>query len=842
MTIILPILKTQPLQNYGKQMTLPTENNAIDTARYLIDSIQEKLDQLYAIAPSLKGNEIIQEPLYCSQADFIQAAAKLASPALRIATIGTTSAGKSTLVNGLIGRKIAPMDAAELSAGILHLVHSPQSRLQIKKPNKGSWQGIDQSNLDDKSIYDHVRENVFKVYHKDKETQTISVPEVRIEGPLLPAAWTDLLKLPAGVGIEIYDLPGLNSIADKDNLKVIQDHLKQCFSLVVMNYSHTDSSNRSELLKQVKNVVEALGGKTDAMLFVLNGVNLRNETDDPLEQRLSDFALAIQTELGLLETPKIMPINAQALFYAQCAWGYSDPTKEQPTTDAVLQAELLKKFNRDCAKFTKQHQQKDDKVKIWLRAIEDAIEENSSYLPAELISTENLRQWFKWSWEHSGGLALWNELRQRVNERLAEIVIAPALIQPLASLDVLLTTLDQYSETQRLSDKDAVEKKKQELQQEFKDLQSFLEQKSQEFEAEIQDTVQLISAAMASSNEKEIDAAVKKLFGVEATDTEPKAAEILRTIVRDIKNDLSDNLITSVHKYYSDGLGTDDLKEQLNKTLSPEQRDAIVKAADTYRARGMAGDDAPKNGINLKIRKGDEDGEKSIKSIKNAAHNLFKEMREGLTARASYILQTKDQAIQQALSALLERGIADIEQRIKDELPESAEALLAIYRQQLAQVEFSPLSDNIFALKTIETENLSTREKTGTDRIVHRDGSCFASERIEVKDRIEDVEYTTLTLPNIEEMAGMWVNGINNAEASLWLAVGAWFSQSARAQNQLFQASLKQSQAHLLGLLNQRLVQSDDEYKFKIAELESLDALCHNIKVDKNELMDSGNT
>jgi len=406
---------------------------------------------------------------------------------------------------------------------------------------------------------------------------------------------------------------------------------------------------------------------------------------------------------------------------------------------------------------------------------------------------------------------------------------------------VLLTTLDQYSETQRLSDKDAVEKKKQELQQEFKDLQSFLEQKSQEFEAEIQDTVQLISAAMASSNEKEIDPAVKKLFGVEATDTEPKAAEILRTIVRDIKNDLSDNLITSVHKYYSDELGTDDLKEQLNKTLSPEQRDAIVKAAETYRTRGMAGD-APKNGINLKIRKGDEDGEKSIKSIKNAAHNLFKEMREGLTARASYILQTKDQAIQQALSALLERDIADIEQRIKDELPESAEALLAIYRQQLAQVEFSPLSDNIFAINTIETENVTTPEKTGTDEIVHQDGSCFPSARIELKDRIEDVEYTTLTLPNVEVMAGIWVNGINNAEASLWLAVGAWFSQSARAQNQLFQASLKQSQAHLLGLLNQRLVQSDDEYKFKLAELESLDALCQNIKVEKNELMDSGNT
>ena len=718
------------------------------------------------------------------------------------------------------------IDAAELSAGILHLVHSPHSRLQIKKPNKGSWQGIDQSNWDDKRIYDHVRENVFKVYHKDKETQTISVPEVRIEGPLLPAAWADLLKLPAGVGIEIYDLPGLNSIADKDNLKVIQDYLKQCFSLVVMNYSHTDSSNRSELLKQVKNVVEALGGKTDAMLFVLNGVNLRNETDDPLQQRLDDFAIAIQTELHLSKTPKIMPINAQALFYAQCAWGYSDPTTEQPTTDAALQTELLKKFNDDCAKFTKQHQKKNNDVKNWLRDIEDAIEENSSYLPAELITTENLKQWFKWTWEYSGGLDLWNELRLRVNERFAEVVIAPALIQPLASLDVLLTTLNEYSETQRLSDKDAVEKKKQELQQNFEDLQGFLEQESQEFEAEIRQNIQLISSAMASGIKTDIDEAIDSLFGLGSTN--PEAAEALRTIVRDIKIDLTDTLIVPVRDYYDDKdnlITTKALEEALNKVLSPESRDAIRDAADLYRARN----DVPTNGYNGKARKGSADV-KIIQGIENAAHSLFKAMREGLTARASYILQTYDHSMQQALAVLLDRAIIDIESRIRKELPDNAEALLAIYRQKRANVEFNPLPDDIFALQDIKTDELSQAEKVGVK------GSCFKS------DRFEDIDYITLKLPNVNEMANMWVEGVNQAETLLWDAVGKWFAQSAAEQNRLFQQSLEEARTHLLGLLNQRLEQSESEYQSKLAEIEGLDAFCHDIKTDKENLRASGNT
>ncbi|MFI3190765.1 hypothetical protein BCS42_00385 [Crenothrix sp. D3] len=816
-------------------MTQPPRNNALDDARNLINSIQEKLNQLYAVAPSLEGNDIIQEPLFRSHADFKQAAEKLAYPALRIATIGTTSAGKSTLVNGLIGRKIAPMDAAELSAGILHLVHSPQSRLQIQKPDKGgTWKGMDQSNWDDKSIYDHVRENVFKVYHKDKETQTISVPEVRIEGPLLPAAWTDLLKLPAGVGIEIYDLPGLNSIADKDNLKVIQDHLKQCFSLVVMDYSQTDSSNRSKLLKQVKKVVEALGGKTDAMLFVLNGVNKRNETDDPLDDRVADFALAIQTELRLPETPKIISINAQALFYAQCAWGYSDPTTE-PTTDAALQTELLKKFNDDCAKFTKQYQKKDIDVKNWLRDIEDAIEENSSYLPAELITTENLQQWFKWSWEHSGGLALWSELRQRVNERFAEIVIAPTLIQPLASLEVLLTTLDKYSETQRLSDKDAVEKKKQELQQNFEDLQGFLEQESQEFEAEIRQNIQLISSAMASGIKTDIDEAIDSLFGLDSTN--PEAAEALRTIVRDIKFDLTDTLIVPVRDYYGDdSIRAEELKEALNKILSPEPRDAIARAAETYQKRGFS-----INGYTGKARKGSDD-EKKLKGIENAAHSLFKAMREGLTARASYTLQTYDHSMQQSLDVLLERAIIDIESRIRKELPDNAEALLAIYRQKRANVEFNPLPDNIFELQETKAEEFTQAEKTGEYEVPHQEGSCFKSTRIEIKDKIEQIDYVTLQLPNVNQMADMWMEGVNQAETLLWDAVGKWFAQSASEQNRLFQQSLEEARTHLLGLLNQRLEQSESEYQRKLVEIEGLDAFCHSIKTDKENLRASGNT
>lgn len=212
----------------------PTE--ALNYARNSIESIQQLLARLYTIAPSLRDNPELEGSVLRNHVLLEEAAAKLQHPALRIAMIGTTSSGKSTLVNGLIGRQIAPMDAAELSAGVLHLVHAERKRLHIKEPQAENgqpladlWRAVDEYDLADQDMYDRIRNQVFKVYHERKETRTLPVPEVRVEGPLLPACSQQLLALPEGVGVEIFDLPGLNSTHDQHNLKVIQSYLKACF-------------------------------------------------------------------------------------------------------------------------------------------------------------------------------------------------------------------------------------------------------------------------------------------------------------------------------------------------------------------------------------------------------------------------------------------------------------------------------------------------------------------------------------------------------------------------------------------------------------------------------------
>jgi len=66
---------------------------------------------------------------------FDEARSRLERPRLVVATFGTTSAGKSTIVNALVGRRIAPIENGEMSAGILKICPNPFSRLIECKDN-----------------------------------------------------------------------------------------------------------------------------------------------------------------------------------------------------------------------------------------------------------------------------------------------------------------------------------------------------------------------------------------------------------------------------------------------------------------------------------------------------------------------------------------------------------------------------------------------------------------------------------------------------------------------------------------------------------------------------------
>jgi hypothetical protein len=820
---------------------MPTMNptDALNQARDSIQRIQQRLAELYAVAPSFQDNADIQASVARNHALFQQAAQQLQHPALRIATIGTTGAGKSTLVNGLVGRQIAPMDAAELSAGVLHLVHAERNRLLIEEPRgadgqhfDGLWQAKDVYDETDQDMYEHVREKVFKVYHERKEKATLPVPRVRIEGPLLPAVSRELLDMPAGVGVEIFDLPGLNSTHDQHNLKVIQSYLNACFSVVIMDYCQTDKENRKKLLGEVKKVVDALGGKTDATLFVLNRVDRRNREDDSLNDYLASFAADIKDHLELRITPELIPISALPLFYGQCAWGATVPRPQHsPTTSPALQWSYFDAFAQDCAGMIRARGKENREIREWFRQREDA----------ESLSEEDMHQWLEWCWDWSYGLELWKVLRNRIADRFPEIVIAPALIQSLAGLGDLLQKLDDYLQVQRQESREAVAAKKLQLEEQFEELQVFLDREHEDFHHDLQSAIDELAEAMGSGESERIALALQSLFSRDTKGANPSSEEALRRTVQDARSDLVDTIILPVRDYFLNMRDDNELRETLGMALPAEERDKLVKCASRMRARGLA-DDRVENGWSIDAYEDEKSELERLEGAINALQALFAAVREAMATRVGFVLQGRSRSIETAFTGLLERGIEDIEAKIHQDLPEVAASLMAKFRDKRAAASPLSLPVKLFMLPDPQPTNRTVEQPDGTRTETRQSGSCFKSEIKREVPKFKTRAVRSVTLPGANAMAEQWEAGIKAAEGDLWRTLSQWFQDTSLAQRTLFREAAKEVQGYLGNLYEQRLRQNQEEFERRQEEMNALENFKSALYVELDKLRKTGDS
>ena len=128
----IAFIKDKALFSHCKYMT--TEINAVfeqvcDRLKQLGNGIAD-LAQNYA---DILDSPNLQNSLFKFRQAYEESVSRLTNPHFTIATIGTTSSGKSTIVNALIGRKIAPIEAGEMSGGILTIKHSKEFKLLIEE-------------------------------------------------------------------------------------------------------------------------------------------------------------------------------------------------------------------------------------------------------------------------------------------------------------------------------------------------------------------------------------------------------------------------------------------------------------------------------------------------------------------------------------------------------------------------------------------------------------------------------------------------------------------------------------------------------------------------------------
>ncbi|MCB9526153.1 MAG: dynamin family protein, partial [Myxococcales bacterium] len=704
-----------------------------------------------------------------------EARTRLAEPTLSIATIGTTSSGKSTIINALVGRQIAPMDSDEMSGGVLTLRSGSERRLTVEAADGAPWEAGTWTGVSDADAYGRIRNGVMRPYHEIRKSRTCLAPQVLLEGPLLPSIDSSLLGLPSDLSVEFIDLPGLKSVNDRANLAVIQTRVHKAFSLVALDYMQTDEDQRKKLLQELTRVVKYLQGRPDSMIFVLNRVDNRGRDDEPVETRLAALRREIRGVLGLNSEPDVLPFEARLLYQAQCAWGAADAT--HPDTTPEQRLEYLRALFEDSASTLKRRGREDPALKPWLREMEDQVEEG--HVPTD----DDLRTLLERAREWSGGKELWQRLRTRIEESFAELVILPALVEVFDTHGSLTSALQTVSKIRRIKSKEQLERERERLERSRARLYVEVSTTGERF-------CSGLTAVAEQMKVRTQQARYSQTFRLEEFGY---GFASLLDAIREVTSDLMASIIIPVRDALKVNRGVYDLEEELCRVLEPARAKDLAHAYDLF-SRRIPTLSRSSGTLSLRVR---EEAVKRLHDTERDARRLYQRMRECLAARAEFTLQGQAESIRGALAGLLEQQVDEIAAMCLTELPDlSLDQAIESARKARSRCELLDLPEQFFTLPTaIERRPHEQREKVDEERgtETYKTGSCFGETKTRpvVRAVYGTVSYQDLALPDEDGMAKQWSAGVKGGEDSLWEILRDWMVEALRESSINFSAAIE---------------------------------------------------
>lgn len=231
-------------------------NFSTEISEHLPDSYQPELDEL--------TNNL--ENAIATLVD------ELRNPTLTLATTGTTSSGKSTLVNLLCGAEIVPVAVSEMSAGAVTIEYSEQKSLIIHETPGALWECGEWTGITEEGIYQKLYDVMINYIDNREEKPNLACPRSTIYYPFRLLKESKL-ELPRGVKVKVMDLPGLAYVGDEGNKNVIKQ-CREALCLVTYNSAETDKEKVRSLLQEVVEQVKDLGGSPARMLFILNKIDV----------------------------------------------------------------------------------------------------------------------------------------------------------------------------------------------------------------------------------------------------------------------------------------------------------------------------------------------------------------------------------------------------------------------------------------------------------------------------------------------------------------------------------------------------------------------------------------
>jgi GTPase Era involved in 16S rRNA processing len=246
----------QAVENKANLLAVYWDNFKTEIIQHLPESYHAEIDELSSNLEKA-SEKLIDE---------------LRHPTLILATTGTTSSGKSTLVNFLCGADIVPTAVSEMSAGTVTIEYSEERALIIQETQGALWECGKWKGISDEEIYDRLDEVMISYLNAREEQTNLACPQSIIYYPFRLVKDEKILELPKGVAAKLLDLPGLSHVGDEGSLSVIKQ-CREALCLVTYNSAENNQVTQEKLLSEVVEQVKELKASPARMLFILNRVD-----------------------------------------------------------------------------------------------------------------------------------------------------------------------------------------------------------------------------------------------------------------------------------------------------------------------------------------------------------------------------------------------------------------------------------------------------------------------------------------------------------------------------------------------------------------------------------------
>ncbi len=393
---------------------------------------------------------------------------ELDNPVLTLATTGTTSSGKSTLVNLLCGAEIMPVAVSEMSAGAVTVEYNDRKSLTIHETPGALWECGEWERITDDQIYHRLHDVMLQYIEAREHHADLACPQTTIGYPSRIFK-ESLLDLPQGTKVKILDLPGLAHVGDEGNMAVIKQ-CREALCLVTYNSAETDSKKVKNLLQEVVEQVKDLGGSPARMLFVLNRIDVfradrswpeseerfTNKTTEAIRAELTDQLGEYTQEIQDLQIIKL------STWPALLALQIRNP-------DPIASTEACKKADNHFNSLI------DDIIEDLPRKVEKWKQHDRNRVADAL-------------WERSYALTFQQHLAEHVNQHFPNLVIPQILERfSVAAGNAVVEWSVQTTSAILNSTKERYLKERQELQETKIQLHKFLENSSFELSEPFKD-------------------------------------------------------------------------------------------------------------------------------------------------------------------------------------------------------------------------------------------------------------------------------------------------------------------------------------------------------------------